>query len=256
MFKGWFKKGGKDADAILPANGLVNDWSFLGADMHSHFIPGIDDGSPNLETSIGLIRSMMDMGYNTIITTPHIMIDLYPNTPETINKGLEILNNGLRESGINLTVKAAAEYFVDEYFISRLANEPLLTITGKEVLIEFSMYSEPPMLKEVIFKMITSGYRPILAHPERYSYFHNNLDRYIDFKDRGCLMQLNLLSLSGYYGQTVKKVAEDLLSKSLYDYCGSDVHHDKHTAAIKAMIGTKAGSLLENYPFLNKKLCF
>lgn len=232
------------------------NWSFLGADMHSHFVPGIDDGAKTIEDSIVLLRAMADMGFKTVITTPHIMIDYYPNNREIIEHGLEKLRTAVSENNIDLTVRAAAEYYIDESFVKLIDTVPLLTVHKNEVLVEFSMLFEPPMLAETLFKMQGAGYRPILAHPERYGFFHNHFERYRDMKDRGCLLQLNLLSLTGYYGKNVKMAAEMLLQKGMYDYCGSDMHHDKHAEALKAMAQTPLYTLLVNYPFLNSGLCF
>jgi len=230
------------------------DFSFIGADMHSHFIPGIDDGAKTIEDSLLLIRSMVEVGYKTIITTPHIMIDYYPNTSQIINDGLLTVQAAVKEAKIDVTIKAAAEYYMDEYFIKLLETEPLLTIYKNEILVECSMLYEPPMLTEVLFNIISSGYRPVLAHPERYLFFHNNLDKYQELKDRGCLMQLNMLSVTGYYGKNIKMVAEHLLDKKMYDYIGTDIHHERHAAAIKNLINTRMYQTFVNYPFLNSKL--
>ncbi len=258
MFSWLFKRKKEEDEDVYehvprPENA---DWSFLGADMHSHFIPGIDDGAATIENSLTLIRAMVDMGYKNIITTPHIMVDYYPNTPNTIQNGLQILQNALKENDINIPVRAAAEYYIDETFIKLLESEqPLLPIIDKQVLVEFSMLFEPPMLNDAIFKMQSAGYLPIIAHPERYLFFHNDFRRYREFKDRGCLMQLNMLSVSGYYGKNIKMIAEELLSKGMYDYCGSDMHHEKHAAILKAMTGTKDYDKFIGYPFKNPLLC-
>ena len=255
MFSGlfnWRKKDEHNHSLPVPTNA---DWAFLGADMHSHFIPGIDDGAKTVDDSLALIRAMKDMGYKTIITTPHVMSDYYPNTKEIIQNGLVTVQNAIKQQNINITLKAAAEYYIDENFERLLDTDPLLTIYNNEVLVEFSMMYEPPMLFDVIFKMQTAGYRPIIAHPERYLFFHRNFDKYRALKDRGCLLQLNMLSISGYYGKNIKMIADDLLSKQLYDYCGSDMHHEKHVAALKAMAGTKDYYTFANYPFLNSRLC-
>ena len=231
------------------------NWSFLGADMHSHFIPGIDDGAKTIEDSLTLVRAMKDMGYKTIITTPHVMIDYYANTTQIIQEGLAKVQEALKQDQIDITIKAAAEYYIDEYFIKLLDTEPLLTIYNNEVLVEFSMMYEPPMLFDVIFKMQAAGYRPIIAHPERYLFFHRNFDKYRMLKDRGCLMQMNMLSVTGHYGKNIKSVADELLGMQLYDYCGSDMHHERHAALLKSMAGTKDYYTFVNYPFLNSKLC-
>ena len=248
-----WKKPEKDNYDELPVPENAN-WAFLGTDMHSHFIPGIDDGAKTIEDSISLIRSMVNMGYKNIITTPHIMIDYYPNTTAIIESGLELVRKSLVENEIDIRVSAAAEYYIDEYFMQLLDKEPLLTIYKNEVLVEFSMLFEPPMLYDVIFKMQSAGYKPIIAHPERSLFFHGNLRRYNELKDRGCLLQLNMLSISGYYGRNIRDVARELMAKGLYDYCGSDAHHEKHLGLLKDMAGTKVYHTFAGYPFLNSRI--
>jgi protein-tyrosine phosphatase len=237
----------------LPSTPGAN-WAFLGADMHSHFIPGIDDGAQTVEDSLRLVKAMKEMGYRAIVTTPHIMVDYYPNTSETIQNGLVKVQQAIREQNIDVTISAAAEYYIDESFMRLLDTEPLLTIHNKQVLVEFSMLYEPPMLFDVLFKMQAAGYQPIIAHPERYLFFHKNFHKYRELRDRGCLLQLNMLSITGYYGRHIKAIADDLLARQLYDYCGSDMHHEKHAAALRAMIGTKEYHTLSNYHFLNSGL--
>jgi protein-tyrosine phosphatase len=255
MFSKLFGRKKEDQNSAIHLPPGKRDWSFLGADMHSHFIPGIDDGAKTIQDSVTLLRAMKDMGYNTIITTPHVMIDYYPNTKETIQNGLEKIKAALKEINLSINIKAAAEYYIDEYFMKLIETEPLLTIYKNEVLVEFSMLYEPPMLFDVIFKLQSAGYRPIIAHPERYLFFHRNFNKYREFKDRGCLLQLNMLSISGYYGRNIKAIADGLLSKGLYDYCGSDMHNEKHASVLKSITTTKEYLTFVNYPFLNSRLC-
>ncbi len=250
--------GGKKKEADITKNITVpagSEWAFLGADMHSHMIPGIDDGAKTIDDSLTLLRAMKGMGYKTVITTPHVMIDFYPNTRQTIEAGLKTVQEALAENGIDIQVRAAAEYYIDEYFMELLEKEPLLTIRQNEVLVEFSMLYEPPMLFEVIYKLQSNGYKPIIAHPERYLFFHKDFSRYGEFKDRGCLLQLNMLSVTGHYGRSIKSIADQLLAKGMYDYCGSDMHHEKHALALKNMVNTKEYLTFVNYPFLNSRLC-
>jgi tyrosine-protein phosphatase YwqE len=254
MFGGLFSRKKKEQGDELPVPERA-DWSVIGADMHSHFIPGIDDGAKTIDDSLNLLRAMGDMGYKTIITTPHIMIDYYPNTRQTILSGLETVRQAVKEHNIDIEVSAAAEYYIDDHFTKLLETEPLLTIQKNEVLVEFSMLYEPPMLAEVIFNIQKAGYRPIIAHPERYLFFHKNFDRYSELKDRGCMLQLNMLSITGYYGRNIKSIADALLKKGLYDYCGSDMHHERHAGVLRAMGMSKDYHVLANYPFLNKNLC-
>lgn len=230
------------------------DWSFLNTDIHSHFIPGIDDGAQTIEDSITLIREMQSMGFKNIITTPHIKFDHYPNTRLIIEQGLHTLRQALVENNIEMPVKAAAEYFVDDHFMQLLENEPLLTIRNNEILIEFSFVFEPMGLFDTIFKIQTHGYRPVLAHPERYSFFHSKPNMYSELKYRGCLFQLNTISLSGYYGRVVKDIADSMLEKNLYDYCGSDMHHIRHAEVLKKLLQSSSYKTIKQYPFLNSQL--
>ncbi len=257
MFSRFFKREKSEKekynDLPIPANA---SFAFLGTDMHSHFIAGIDDGAKTIDDSIVLLRNMEAMGYKAVVTTPHVMIDFYPNTNTTIREGLEKLRIAARENNIGLEINAAAEYYIDEYFVELLEKEPLLTVQKNEVLVEFSMMFEPPMLHNTLFNMQKKGYKPILAHPERYQSLHNNFDKYAEFKDRGCYFQLNMLSLTGYYGANVANIAGKLLEKGMYDYCGTDMHHEKHAAAINNVLKSRLYTTLVNYPFLNSKLCF
>jgi protein-tyrosine phosphatase len=207
------------------------DFSGIKMDMHSHLLPGIDDGSSDIENSIQLKKGLEDLGYQQFITTPHIMWDMYKNTAATIDNALQNLQ---RESAQN-NIRAAAEYFMDDYFDELLEkDQPLLTINGKRVLVEFSFVAAPLDLKEQLFKMQIKGYEPVLAHPERYNYFAGNKSLFDDFKSMGCLFQLNLLSLSGYYGKIPQELAGYLISKDYIDFAGTDLHHHRHLDALRA----------------------
>ncbi len=209
------------------------DYSFLKTDMHSHLLPGIDDGSPNVESSIAYIKGMMEMGYKKFITTPHIYPDLYPNTRETISAAHQLLVQKLKEEQIDVEITAAAEYFIDDIFPDRLINkEPLLTLQKNHVLVEISFMSPPSDLAETLFSMIVNGYQPVIAHPERYSFYHQKKETYHRFKDQGCMLQVNLLSLSGYYGKSAQDVAQYLIKEKLVEYIGTDLHHERHLAAL------------------------
>jgi len=210
------------------------DYSSLNADLHSHLLPGIDDGSRDTETSIQLIRGMRELGFKKLITTPHIMWDIYKNTREIILEKLEQLKVRLVEEKIDIEIHAAAEYFIDDYVEKLLDHkEPLLTFGNNLVLTEFSMASPSFDLKEVLFEMQMQGYQPVIAHPERYTYLEHNKHFYDELKDAGYLFQLNILSLSGYYGGAVMELARYLAKKGYYDLVGTDLHHTRHLDALK-----------------------
>lgn len=223
------------------------DLSWLGTDMHSHLVPGIDDGAGDPKASLTLIRGLQSLGFKKLITTPHIFWELYPNTPEKIAEGLSIVQANLKEEGIELELRAAAEYFMDEHLEDLLRKkEPLLTLSGNKVLVEVSMVMAPLDLPQLLFELQVQGYQPILAHPERYTYIAGRKEIYDELKEAGCLFQLNLLSLTGYYGRAVQDLAEYLCKKESYDFAGTDLHHERHLAALQKLASSSTFSRLRD----------
>ncbi|HRN55084.1 MAG TPA: histidinol phosphatase [Agriterribacter sp.] len=230
--------------------------SVLKCDMHSHLIPGIDDGSPDMETSVQLIEGLRDAGYEKLITTPHLMFDLYPNNRQIITRGYEKLKDELEKRKINMELKAAAEYFLDDHFDSLLQkDEPLLTIKENLVLVEFSFASAPLDYKEKLFNLQMKGYKPILAHPERYTYFHQKPGIYGELRDSGCLFQVNILSLSGYYGRSVAQMAARLFKLGYIELLGTDLHHHRHLQHLQSPeVYQKVNEIAATLPLLNNRL--
>lgn len=207
-------------------------------DIHSHLLPGIDDGAKDLEDSIALIQKMASYGIKNFITTPHILGEMYPNTPEIIkNKLKEVRAELLKRNMTDITIDAAAEYMLDEHFSTLLEKGKLLTLKDNFVLVEMSYFSPPLNLFDILFQIQLKGYKPVLAHPERYISYHNDFKVYQKLKTAGCLFQLNLLSLTEQYGKGVQKTAEKLLKENLYDFVGTDTHHQMHLELLRK-IGT------------------
>lgn len=204
------------------------DFSLIGADMHSHLLPGIDDGSKNLEQSIGMIYKFQEMGYRKLIITPHIMEDFYKNTPAIIQGKLDEVKAELKNYGIDIELEAAAEYYFDETLIHKIKNKEVLTFGDKHVLFEYAFGQEPQQINTLLFEFKVNGYRPILAHYERYPYYHNRPEKIKEYRDQGILIQLNLLSLTGHYGPAVEKMAKYLVDNQLIDFVGSDCHRIEH----------------------------
>lgn len=224
-------------------------------DIHSHLISGIDDGSKSIEESVDLVKQFVGYGYKKLITTPHIMSDYYKNSPETILPGLEKLRSRLKEEGISIELEAAAEYYLDEFFLELIHSENgLMTFGNKYLLFETSFMNRPRNLEEVIFLLSTKGYKPVLAHPERYLYLSNDFSTYEELKEKGVLFQLNFISLSGYYSPMVKKTAEKLIDAGFIDLIGSDCHGQRHIDAIEASKKSKYMKKLANSPLLNDSL--
>lgn len=209
------------------------DLSVLGADIHSHFIPGIDDGSQSLAQSMELLEAMHALGYRKVITTPHSMADGYRNPTEVILGGLEKLRAEVARVGLDIRVEAAAEYYLDHELERKVAAGDVLTFGNKLLLFELPFISEPNMLLQVIFQMQTQGYRPVLAHPERYAFWYTDFSKYERLKERGVLFQLNLVALSGAYGPQARQIAERLIDAGAYELLGSDCHNMNHVEAIR-----------------------
>ena len=208
------------------------DLSGLRCDMHSHLLPGIDDGSTSPQHSITLINGLKDLGYEKLVTTPHIISDLYRNDAQTIGAAWNVLKPVIEEEQVGVPLRYAAEYYLDDYFDRLLLSKtPLLCIDQNKVLVEFSFVTAPFDFKNKIFQIQIEGYQPVLAHPERYLYFNNKV--YDDLKEAGCLFQVNLLSLAGYYGKGPLDVAHYLIKKDYVDLLGTDLHHERHLDSLR-----------------------
>ena len=207
------------------------DFSVLKTDIHSHLIPGIDDGAIDLDNSLDLICALQELGFSKIITTPHTMSDFYKNTPEIIIKGRKDVQNALDKFNIEIEFEAASEYYVDFDFQKKIEKKEFLTFGSKYILIEFSFIDAPINIDEIIFNLQLSGYNVVLAHPERYLYY--GLKDYERMTSKGVLLQLNLLSITGYYSPEVKKQAEKLINADLVSFVGTDCHKMRHIESLK-----------------------
>ena len=236
----WFSK--KD-EVLEPL-----DFSVLKTDIHSHFIPGIDDGSPNMETTISLIKEMQQLGFKKVITSPHVMSDFYQNTSETISVGLNKVRSELKSQDIAVEIDAVAEYYIDFEFEKKIGKENFLTFGENYILVELSFIEEPRNLFDIIFKLQLEGYKVVLAHPERYMYYR--LEDYKELKNRGVLLQINLLSLIGYYSIQVQKKLDELIAENLVSFVGTDCHNMHHAQLYEKCQTTKAWHDLVNSEML------
>ncbi|WP_343708037.1 CpsB/CapC family capsule biosynthesis tyrosine phosphatase [Flavobacterium sp.] len=220
-----------------PALKELLDGTFV--DIHSHILPGIDDGAKNITKSIELVSALQKLGVSQMVTTPHINHYVWDNSPEIIQSKLKETQKTLEENKIKMPVQAAAEYFIDSWFENHFKEEKLLTLKDNYILVEMSYLNAPLNIYKTIFEIQLAGYIPVLAHPERYVFYHNKFSEYEKLKNAGCLFQLNLLSTVEYYGSQIAKTADDLLAKGMYNFCGTDVHHKKHIAAFEDKIKIK-----------------
>ncbi len=222
----------------------------LPADMHSHLLPGIDDGAKNIEDSLDLISRLQDLGFRKLITTPHIMTDYYGNTAESIIRNYDAFKPALKERGYTLFFECAAEYYLDEQVYALVAaRKPLLTFGQNYFLFETNVISEPLQLREFIFSLTSQGYRPVMAHPERYQYM--TLEKAEDLHYRGVLLQVNILSLIGYYGPPIQRIAEKLIDKGWVDVLGTDCHNADQAVWLQKAVRSRYYRKAMELPLLN-----
>lgn len=201
------------------------DFGVIGTDIHSHLIPGIDDGSRNMEDSLAMLRALSSLGYKKVVTTPHILSDLYPNTKKNILEGYEKVKVALEKEKIPIELEVASEYFFDDHFIDLIEKDELLSFGDNYILFELSFAQEPFDLDKTIFDLQLAGYTPVIAHPERYSYWHQDFTKYQKLFNKDVILQLNINSLSGYYSPRVQKIAEKLIDNNMIQLIGTDLHH-------------------------------
>lgn len=227
----------------------------LSVDVHSHLLPGIDDGVKTVDEAIEILGYMKSLGYRKVITTPHVISDIYRNTPATIAEALARVRQRLEETGVNIAIDAAAEYYLDESLMAAItSSEKLLTIGGRYLLFETNFLNEPLNLKEFVFLAASKGYIPVLAHPERYMYLHNDFDRISDLLNRGVLFQLNTTSLTGYYSKPAQQMAFRLIDRGLVHWLGSDCHHMAHARLLRDAAATKYFQKALTLPLLNNTI--
>ena len=219
-------------------------------DIHSHILPGIDDGAKNLMESVELIKEMKKMGFSKIIGTPHTYPGVYNNNNNSIEKSFNKLNNELKNKNI---LRYASEYMIDSYLIEKASEKSLLTIKDNYVLIEMSFVSEPINLHEIIFEININGYTPILAHPERYTFLFDDFKKFYNLKKMGCYFQINLLSATGYYGKKIVEITQKLIKNNMIDFAGSDIHNLRHINEFDKTIQIKNWNELEKICLNNIK---
>ncbi len=212
---------------------------FFKTDIHCHVLPGIDDGSPDVDTSIDLIEKMQEWGLERIIASPHITDQVFPNTQATMDAAMAELQAELDRRGNAVKLSHSAENRIDDLFIKNLNDGTLITLPGNRILVENSFMLEPWNLDQLLFDLQVKGLRPILVHPERYSYYYGKKDRYSTIHNGGTSFQINLLSLAGHYGRDEKHFAEYLIEKGMVDYIGTDLHRHAHVESINRYLSSK-----------------
>ncbi len=227
----------------------------LQIDIHSHLLAGIDDGVQSVEQAEEIIRHFQNQGYTKLITTPHIISDAYRNTPEIIRAKLAELRAHLKTVNVNVEIEAAAEYYLDDYVFKLIEEDKeVLTFGKKYLLFETNFLTEPLNMKEFIFMASVKGFKIILAHPERYQYIYQNINKANDLIDRGVLFQINMNSIAGHYGKEVEATAKKLIDRGWVHFLGSDCHHIQHAKLINEVRTKKYFHKALSLPLLNNTL--
>lgn len=231
------------------------DLGYLTTDIHSHLIPGIDDGIQSIDDGIEILREMESFGFSKVITTPHTMWGTYDNTPNNIQTGLKKMQAAIKKEGIQIELQAASEYYLDEHFMEMVhSNEELLTFGKNYILVETGFINEPPELKEASFHLTMKGYKMVYAHPERYLYLLEKPQLIEELLDRDIIFQLNAVSLTGCYSKPVQKLAEKLIDMKAIKMVGTDCHNMGHIDLLKEATTTKYWKKLLDLELLNNQL--
>lgn len=210
-------------------------------DIHCHIVPGVDDGSPDVDTSVALVERLMSMGIERIFASPHVTEDTFENTPEILDDALRSLNDALHEREVGMQVMRSAEYRIDEFFNSQLEAGNVTPLPNNFILVENSFIQEPWGLDNFLFNLKLKGYKPILAHPERYVYYSekSHRGRYDQLHALGILFQVNMLSFAGRYGKAERDAAMYLLEKGYISFLGTDMHGHSHADTLEAYLSSK-----------------
>jgi len=218
-----------------------NNQLFYSTDVHCHILPGVDHGSQNVEQSIEMLRAERDMGITRVILTSHVTAETFENTPDTLRPAFEILKQAVAETEdiSHMKLYLSAEYRMDEFWDKQYTLGNQIAMPGNYILMENSFHQELLGLDELLFDLKVKGYKPILAHPERYFYYAQRKQRLEQLHNTGTKFQVNLLSLAGYFGQHCRETALWLVKHGMVDMLGSDMHGMEHVKVIQDYINSK-----------------
>jgi tyrosine-protein phosphatase YwqE len=204
-----------------------------------------------MDETIAMLAKFQSLGYKKVITTPHVMSDSFPNTSEIILAGLEEVRAEIKKVVLTIEIDAAAEYYFDETFVAKIKAKDLLTFGDNYVLLEFPFHSTPQYIDQMFFELQSRGYRPVVAHFERYMYYLGKIDRAIEWRQKGINIQININSLSGHYGPDIKKQAERLIDAGEFDFIGTDCHRIEHLMLLEDSLTSPYIHKIGNYLLKN-----
>ena len=212
---------------------------FYNTDFHCHILPGVDHGSRSIEQSLDMLRAEQEMGISRVILTSHVTAVTFENTRETLMDAFLKLKDAVTDAGLEMDLYLSAEYRMDEYFDKEYAADHLIPMPGNHILLENSFQQELMNLNDLLFDMQVKGYKTILAHPERYTYYSRRRKRYEELHNAGARFQINILSFTGYFGEEARESALWFAKNGMIDYLGSDMHNVKHAHIIMDYLNSK-----------------
>ncbi len=214
-------------------------------DLHSHWVPGIDDGVGSADEGVALLRALIDAGFEQIIATPHMRPGMFDNTRGDIVAAFEQMQSRVQAEQLGVRVGLSCEHFFDDIVFERLMGGQGVPYPGQRaVLVEFATDHLPARLADRLFDLRRLGLRPVIAHPERYRAAWKSLEVMEDLVDRGMVLLMDVGALAGKYGRAPKKAAERMLDAGLYYAACSDAHRpsdvlevEKGIARMRKLVG-------------------
>lgn len=196
-------------------------------DLHTHILPETDDGSKNIEQSIKMLKEAKEAGFDTICCTPHYFEHRFTKIKEENEEKINALRAKAAEEKIDIKIILGNEIYIYDKIVENVKDNNISCIGDTNyLLIELPMNQEIKYLHEMFTEILNSGYRIIIAHPERYKYVQKNPNYFIDFINRGIYFQGNYASIIGKYGSEAKKTIKTLVKNNLIHMLATDVHRD------------------------------
>ena len=226
----------------------------IDTEMHCHILPAVGCDPEFTNQALDVLRVFQYYGVNTVYVTPHVRLTRPSNTHKSLIERVEVFKKQVAEHKLKVKVRLVAEYYVDEGLSSLIDNETLLTYPDSHVLIELPLRTMPENLDAIIKKLCAKNYKPIIAHPELHHYLRYDWKLIADLKAQGCLFQLNLINMAGYFGDDVVIGILNLLRARTYDLVGTGVHSREQMRLISEQLlqNREYVTLLRKAEFKNK----
>lgn len=194
-------------------------------DIHSHILPGLDDGSTDMDTTLRMLRNAESCGTKSIIATPHYYRGFFETDYENVANLVEDLKNDIRSEGVCIDIYPGQEVFLDKHTSEMYKRGIISGLNGSRyLLVEMPMQDYSESFLDIVYELRLLGAVPVIAHPERYLHIIGDVNRINPFIEEGCLFQINSGSITGVFGKPVQKTAKLLVVNGLCNFIASDAH--------------------------------